>query len=377
MTGTLPSVKVTLRNLIYAPKAGLEKGDKISYTIVPFDNPLARDWVTALKAQLYNCTLEKSFCWIGFPYTFRSIGYLCSQLNQTVGTINRFNHTQQWRDAGLKPYYIEDWYSDETVRWQKEYGVGEGYELIGFKAKHQMLNRLHNHFEKLQGTVEQLSPYYAYADNDTKFAIRQLNNLCHELEGQILTQRKLQVAPQWVRPSQITSFINATRYLLKPEHRELFVENGFDRKFGHVYMHWAQIGKTLYEVYRDEGAPNLAETTCEAITHLKYYTGEFDVEWGRDVTYDPECFWHVKEQDEFRAWLIKNNLDPKDPELSLGYLPLGKVDLLGSFGTEDIEEIWKILGNHLDIVAIECDDAKAEFNYKMGDMNLIKDKLYK
>ena len=47
-------------------------------------------------------------------------------------------------------------------------------------------------------------------------------------------------------------------------------------------MHWCQIGKTLMEVYRDEGAPVLTDTVCEAITHLKYYSGEFDVEWGND-----------------------------------------------------------------------------------------------
>jgi hypothetical protein len=63
-----------------------------------------------------------------------------------------------------------------------------------------------------------------------------------------------------------------------------FVTNGYDRQFGHVYMHWAQIGKTLFEVWRDEGAPDLTDTVCKAINSLEYYSGEFDIEWGKDVT---------------------------------------------------------------------------------------------
>jgi len=69
------------------------------------------------------------------------------------------------------------------------------------------MNRLHNYFEVLQGTVENLSPYYKYADYDTKYAIRQLNNICHEIENLCLSQRKQSTAPEWIRPSQITTFL--------------------------------------------------------------------------------------------------------------------------------------------------------------------------
>jgi hypothetical protein len=238
---------------------------------------------------------------------------------------------------------------------------------IGLEPKHTVLNQLHNHFERLQGTVNSLSPYYKIADYATKYAIRQLNNICHEMENNILSQRKALVNPTWVRPTQITTFLAADRYQLTDEHRQGFVTNGYDRRFAHVYMHWTQIGKTYFEVWRDEGAPKLDSTVCEAITNLEYYSGEFDVEWGKDVTLEMGHPWHNKEQQQFKDWLIDNNLDPSDARLSLGYLPLGHVDLERSFGTTDMFAVWDQLSTHLDIYSIEVDGIKSTFDYCWTD----------
>ena len=157
-----------------------------------------------------------------------------------------------------------------------------------------------NHGEDFsERAVWSLSDYYRQANYETKYAIRQLNNICHELETLILSKRKLATFPQWVRPSQITTFINAHRYDLTDEHRKLFAVNGYDRVLGGVYMHWTQIGKTYYEVFRDEGAPELTNTVCEAITNLKYYSGEFDVEWGNDIVYGSPSSWHFRRGSAF------------------------------------------------------------------------------
>ena len=221
----------------------------------------------------------------------------------------------------------------------------------------------------LEGTVETPSKYGQVSPPEVRNAIRQLNNICHELESLILSQRKAKVAPEWVRPSQITTFLHAKRYNLTDEHRQGFLTNGYDREFGHVYMHWTQIGKTLFEVFNDENAPDLDEATCEAITHLQYYSGEFDVEWGRDVVRNKDCPWHDKAQLLFENWLLKNGLDPKDTKLSLGYLPIGKVDLQRSFGTKSLIEIHSQLNNYLDIFKIEVDGISNTFDYVWSDNN--------
>ena len=273
-----------------------------------------------------------------------------SGLAENISVINNFFHD----------YQIEESYTPETV-------IGFDYADNGIN--HDVLNKLHNHFEVLQGTVWELSDFYRRADYETKYAIRQLNNICHELENLILSRRKAATAPFWVRPSQITTFINSQRYDLHDSHRELFAVNGYDRVLGGVYMHWSQIGKTLYEVFRDEGAPELTDTVCAAVTELKYYSGEFDIEWGNDVVYGGPHPWHNIEQDQFRAWLENNGKDYKDTALSLGYLPIGQVDLRNSFGTSDYQAIWDLLGSHLDIVKIEVDGVSNTFEYCWRDSN--------
>lgn len=364
MSGTKQSkVTITLRNPI-------SLFDKFAYDIIVDDTQLAKDWVSALKLTLQqNKHLEKNYCFLGFPETTRNLMYLCNELNDAVTQINTFNSTGVWQANGLQSYVIEDWYHPDSVRFPGTYPVmlrGKPDQEIGLSPKHKTLNRLHNYFEQLQGTVDQLSLYYKYADYETKYAIRQLNILCHEIESLILSQRKAKVMPEWVRPSQITTFLHADRYLLTDEHRELFVQNSYDRRFGHVYMHWTQIGKTLFEVWRDEDAPVLDSTTCEAINSLQYYSGEFDIEWGKDVVANNNCPWHDTEQQQFKEWLVRNNLDPADPKLSLGYLPIGKVDL-GSFGTTDQEKIHRILAKYADIYKIEVDGVSNTYPYCWSD----------
>ena len=336
-------IKVVLRNT-------LNYREQIDYTISVNDTELAHDWMQALKILLQsNKLLEKNFCFMGFPTTARTLEYLCNELNTHSATINQFFANE---------YHITEHFTPNSVR---------GFDYADNGINHETMNQLHNHFERLQGTVWNLSDYYRRADYETKYAIRQLNNICHEIENLILSQRKLITIPYWVRPSQITTFINAERYDLKDTHRQGFVTNGYDRVLGGVYMHWTQIGKTLFEVFRDEHAPELTETVCEAITELRYYSGEFDIEWGNDVTFAGNNPWHTEEQTKFRAWLAENNQDSTDPRLSLGYLPLGQVQLRSSFGTAKSSDIWEILSGHLDIYRIEIDGISQTFDYCWSD----------
>lgn len=365
-------ITVTLRN-------PLDHDDLLPYYIKVHNNQLANDWVVALKKLLQsNNLLEKNFCFMGFPKTARNLELLCKDLNAAIFQINKFNTELHWINAGLESYFIEEYFVPDSVRYGSEYPVPSRFhpendhhhiQFIGLVEKKSILNRLHNHFEVLQGTVKGLSQYYIVADYETKYAIRQLNIICHEMETLILSQQKEINVPEWIRPSQITTWLHAPRYTLTDEHRQLFLQNGYDRRFGHVYMHWAQIGKTLFEVFRDEGAPELTDTVCEAITHLEYYSGEFDIEWGLDIVSgaNTRLPWHDEQQRLFKEWLIKNNLDPADPKLSLGYLPIGEVDLVKSFGTQNNFKIWDMLGAHLDIFSIQIDDVTKTYNYCWTD----------
>lgn len=333
-------ITMTLRNPI-------SKRDLLPVYIEPNLTELALDWQTALAKELMkNTPLEKNYCWHGWADTQRDLVYLCHLLNQHIKRIN----------DNLEGYGAID-YVDENLVFKD------------LRINHDIMNKIHNHFEHLQGTVNNLSPYYKSAHPRVKYSIRQLNNLCHEIENLCLSMRKKVQAPEWQRPSQITTFLNAARYPLNNEHRKGFLTNSYDRKFGHVYMHWAQIGKTLYEVFRDEHGAAVTDVMCDAVTHLEYYSGEFDIEWGQDIVYGNAHPWHTTEMDSFQLWLKINGFDANDPMLSLGYLEIGRVNLIKSFGTDDRNKIWEMMSHRLDICSIECLGHSAVYDYSWSDLD--------
>ena len=339
--------------------------DTLSYFIDIEDTDFNRRWLKLLKNNLTNKThLEKNYCWLGWADSPRDADYLCRQINQAIFQINRFNSSNYWVVAGLAPYKIDDYFSPELIIQTGEVGV----DKPGLKLNHEPMNRLHRYFEDLQGETWNISPYYKLADYETKWAIRQLNDLCHELESWVLSNRKKVQAPEWQRPSQITTFLNAPRQDLLDEDYELFQKNGYDREFGGVYLHWAQVGKTQFEVFRDEHGQDIDAATCSAINSLKFYSGEFDVEWGRDIN-ESNHEWHRKEQEEFREWLGRNGFDWNDPKLSLGYIKLGQVNIKKSFGDADFFDIIKSMSDHLDIYRIKVDSVTGTYDYVWSDDN--------
>lgn len=373
----LPTVEIVYRN-------PLDPDDLHTVYVEPLDTQLSHDWIDALKQLLTSdLLLEKNYCFHGFPETPRDLRYLSRELNRHILTINKFNQTGTWQNAGLEPYVIEEYFTPKSIVHSDKLAIGNAVngdesKTLGLRLKHSIMNALHNHFEVLQGTVEQLSMYYKLADYQTKYAIRQLNNLCHEVEGIALALRKYAHEPEWCRPSQINTWLHAPRLELTQEHRSSFLINGYDREFGGVYMHWCQIGKTLFEVWRDEDAPDLnvgndptaitvgTGATCEAITALKYYSGEFDIEWAKTITYG-DYDWYDTEIDQFYDWIESNNLDTSDTRLSLGYLKIAQVNIEKSFGTENMFEVWNTLSKHMDVYKISVDGTSKTFDYSWAD----------
>lgn len=341
-------VKVVLRNPV-------NKQQMLDYTIAVYDTPMAARWYAALQDLLRNNNyLEKNFCFLGFPDSPRDIPYICNELNIAAAQINRFFDQEYWIDEIYTTKFIQksDLSPDQTA-----------------------MNLLHNHFEHLQGTVGGLSDWYKRADYETKFAIRQLNNLCHEAESLMLSQRKQITAPEWVRPSQITTFLNSPRIDYPDELKTIFHENVYDRRFGQVYLHWTQIGKTLYEVFRDEQGVDVGSAVCDAITHLRYYSGEFDVEWAQDIVYDGPHPWHTREMVAYRAWLERNGFDLDDAQYNYGYHPVGQVELLESFGTADAQAVWPILSQYLDIYQISAGGVTATYDYAWTDADYYQQQI--
>jgi len=321
----------------------------IAYYFQIYDTPLGHRWLEALKDNLrQRRILEKNFCFLGFADSKRNLRYLVGELNKSIAKINAFKFTPTYEK--IDPFSADDFQYSSNLPIGKAV-EGDESKTPGKRLKHDACNKLHRHFEELQGTAWKASEFYKQSDNETKYAIRQLNNICHEIECWVNSDRKKAFEPEWMRPSQITTFLQAPRYDLHKEDFELFKQNRYDRELGGVYLHWSQVGKTLYEVFRDEHAPKMTEAMCSEINHQRYYSGEFDVEWGKTITEQHD--FKREEMYQYREWLQDNNFDWQDEKLSLGYIKIGQIDLQRTFGSDtSVEKIHKIMSDNLDITSI-------------------------
>lgn len=357
MQNTERTVPSTEENNFLSQKVEVELNN-IKYEIGVYDTPIGKRWLDALTDNLEKKrVLEKNFCFLGFADSQRDLNYLCRELNEVVNQINSFKFNPPYQK--IHPFVADDF------QYSSNLPIGQGKP--GKKLKHDACNLLHRYFEDLQGTAWNISNYYKQADHPTKYAIRQLNNICHEIESWVLADRKKHIEPEWIRPSQITTFLNAPRYDLHQDDYELFKSNRYDRELGGVYLHWSQVGKTLYEVFRDEGGVKMDEATCSAINHQKYYSGEFDVEWGQTITNSRNSF-KKDEMDKFKSWLEDNNYDWQDPKLSLGYIKLGQIDLNKTFGNTNFLEIYNTMLDNLNINSIKT-SIKCEYPYTLDSEN--------
>ena len=331
-----------------------------SVSIDIYDTPLGNRFLNALKDNLKSKRiLEKNFCFLGWASSKRDLSHLVGELNRSIEQINSFDFQPTYEK--IHPFVTDDFQFSDRLP------VGRDDKMMGLRLKHDACNLLHRYFEELQGTAWKISDFYRQADPETKYAIRQLNNLCHEIESWVLSYRKTKYEPEWIRPSQITTFLNAPRYNLHDEDFELFKHNRYKRELGGVYLHWSQVGKTLYEVFRDEHAPKMTDALCSEINHQKYYSGEFDIEWGRTISEDDE--FKKEEMDQYRNWLKENNFDWDDGKLSLGYIKLGQVNIKETFGDKDFLEVYKQMNNNLNIKKIytSLENVSCEYPYSLDN----------
>ena len=341
-----------------------------AYYFQVYDTPLGRRWLEALKDNLkQERILEKNFCFLGFADSKRDLNYLVAELNSNIAKINSFTFKPPYEN--IHPFTVDDFQYSSSLPIGKAVN-GDESVTPGKRLKHESCNLLHRYFEELQGTAWQLSEFYKQSDLETKYAIRQLNNICHEIEGWVMADRDKIVDPEWMRPSQITTFLNAPRHDLHEEDLQLFKENRYDRELGGVYLHWSQVGKTLYEVFRDEHAPKMTDALCSEINHQKYYSGEFDVEWGQTITEGKHSF-KKQEMNDYRKWLEANGYDWEDAKLSLGYIKIGQVDLQRTFGTDaSIHKIHTVMTDNLNITSIRTitgPSVECDYPYTLDDVD--------
>ena len=323
------------------------------------DNSLSRKWLAALNHLLeYNFHLEKNYCFLGFVDHVRNGWYILDQINQTIDHVCEFA-----RSHGIILFHLDKFTMQNTLSDQPESGRTVGRNIIQHK-----LNQLHRLFELCQGTHHAPGVLYQRADPETRWYIRQLNLLCHEFESWALSYRKDIEAPEWKRPSQLMCWLQAPRYELDDEDFALFGIETLNRPLGGVYVGVNKaVGKHHWEVFCDEGNESrIAELQTTVLSSQYLAAGDFDIEWGRN----PKQFsWQQQRLKDFKKWLVANGFNPDDPRLTIGHPQVAKVDVERSFGTSDVETVWKILSQHLDVYRIKTTEQQAIYDYCWSDDN--------
>lgn len=334
----LDQITITLRSS--------RTGNTLPVCIDVPDTGLGRKWHTALQHLVKNqYHLEKNYCWLGWTESERTAKYICGEINCSIAAVNQAN----------LGYHIDC----------PDYDVATVIQT-NLDINHERMNWLHRYFEDLQGVSGAMSSYYTAANNTTRWHIRQLNLLCHELESLALSMRKAAQAPEWRRPSQLMCWLRAPRFELEPEDYELFGIETINRQLGGVYVGVNKaVGKAHWEVFNDEGRDSrLDELTTISLRAQTQASGDFDIEWARD----PGAYhWQQKKLTEFREWLTANGFDPEDKNLTIGHPKVAQVNLVKSFGTTDYKQIWAQLAQHLDVYKIQVGNISATYDYNWSD----------
>jgi hypothetical protein len=256
---------------------------------------------------------------------------LTSKLREYVKVINDYNNSSDclWDD----PYYIQEDFRPDTVMTKD------------IDVNHDIFNRLHHHFEVLQGQVWSISKWFINANNDVRYAIRQLNNLCHEMEILIKQLRAKRYYPEVLSPAAIVGFINGPRELLTDDDYDHFT---LQRGGGRVYLGYCQIGKIHWEAFID----NDEHIGHDGISGLRFVSGEVTMDFGNDSINRKS---HQEKIKEYKNWLIRNGLSIDDKQIGHGWLHVATVDF-SRYPGKTPSEVQDILSNYLDIYKISIEE---------------------
>lgn len=295
---------------------------------------LTKDWTDLFIKNFIESDhpIEKTYCLHGWLSSFeslkgRSIDYLCKKLNHNINIINE--------DLNPKGYNFIDLNFDvETMKDEKK--------------SNDLLNQLHHHFELLIGQVWAPSKWFELSKHRTRDSIRELNNICHELESNIRSIKNIQTP-------QINVGLNGKDFqgnYFNKQRIEISLENYKDflleSSWGALTIYYAQLGKTPKEAYNDKDQ----YISNNNISGYRYLTGEFVLTFNN-------LYQH---SEDFIKWLIGNKLDHTDPSLGINHPVIGTLE-----SSLDQNSLIKELKKRDDLYKIELLDDRN---------NLLHEKIY-
>lgn len=321
----------------------VNKKDTLDLRINLKNTTIASAWynhcIKCLKQKLH---IEKNFCWLGWPDTNRNVDFLKKKLTDCIDRINAFS-------------------SSNTV-WEG-YKIETNWTDI---SSHDALNQLHHHFEILMGQVWDVSYYMKTADDVTKYQIRQLNNLVHELQS----RRNVEgVDFKNIQPMTIVSYLNIERELFQDDYYNYFDLN---KNFGDIFLHYSQTGKTPIEAYTDRDN----HVFDNNINALRYISGEYNVWWGDSMP----ATVSAETKNNLKLWLtdkgvIKSEeqnlsyyVDQNNNKQGIGWITVAQI--VNPYNSK--EELLREISTKLNIVKLtayinDFEIASHSWNYSWAD----------
>lgn len=218
---------------------------------------------------------------VGFPGTDRTPDQLSALINECIDKINAFapNTFKHRASAGM---------DQDTLNW------------------------LHKYFEIYRGPVLNPGEIYQQGTPEIKKALEDYNIYIHEFEDLHRVNHLLNDGKS--ARVDIVFLGNRTRHELYDEDFEHF---RFGHEFGDLTAHYCEVGKQIYDVYRD-----IDEVVGEDnIRPFKYISADFDIFLGR--TLDPAT--RFTQRTDLDEWMISEGFKPWDPKTSIGHLVLGRL----------------------------------------------------
>jgi hypothetical protein len=204
---------------------------KLSYVV--YDTIIALKWFHCLEHQVSyvdNTTPEPDRMY-NFPDNVWTEEKLVDELNSCIEIINKRN------------------------------SVITHHAYVGMPQE--QLNHLHHYFEKLRGGTLTPGEYWLFADEEEQVALERYNVIIHRAENFYGNK-----AIGSYFPRLVFRFKNRKRYDLSDDDYQHFTLN---RKFGEVYINYCEVGKPLFDVYKD-GDDIVGE---DNIRPLKWYSADF------------------------------------------------------------------------------------------------------
>lgn len=344
------------KHLVLTLQDPLNPVDTLDLKINLENSDIASAWFDEVVSCLNNrLHLEKNFCWLGWPDPNRDVEFLKSKLQNCVNKINEF--------------------SKNNSIWEG-YTIEQPWDDI---SSHDALNQLHHHFEILMGQVWDVSKYMKTADDPTKYQIRQLNNLVHELQS----RKNVESVPfSHIQPMSVISYLNVKRHLFQDHYYDHFDVN---KDFGSIFLHYSQTGKTPIEAFTDQD-DHVFDNNINA---LRYLSGEYNIWWGAPLSQNR--ITQIKT--ELREWLnLRNLIKEEGPNFSyyvdengnkqgIGWITVAKIENPFSTKEQLLSQVLSKLNilkltayiNNNEIAQHIWPYSWADANYEDLELSILKD----